>query len=177
MLNSYLNLRYIEEGIMNSDKKHVWISSGLLGQFSSSWKMLRSAIDNAPDEYWYGKEHDWNYSRTIYHTIETQLFYIRSSPEGMEWGKIIKEINTEKKPPKEVYPSKEILIDYLGKVKKQVTTYLKVVKFEELLEKDDFKWFGSVFEKLLYLLRHNAHHIGELARMLREWGCDRVEWT
>ena len=95
----------------------------------------------------------------------------------MEWGKLIKEINIEKKPPEEVYPSKEILMKYLNDVKDQVTNYLKEVKFEELLEKDDFKWFGSVFEKLLYLLRHNAHHIGELARMLREWECDKVKWT
>ena len=44
------------------------------------------------------------------------------------------------------------------------------------MKKDDFGWFESIFEKLVYLLRHNAHHIGELARTLREWDCERIKW-
>ena len=161
----------------SKEKKIVWITSGLLSQFSSTWKMLRNAIENVPDEYWYGTTHDWSYSRTLYHIIETQKFYIRDTPEGMEWGKLLIKLNTDDKPLDEVYPPKVILIDFLEKTEIEVTNYIKELTFEKLLEKDDFKWFGSVFEKLLYLLRHNQHHIGELARMLREWDCERVKWT
>ncbi|MBK5115044.1 MAG: hypothetical protein JJE41_15570, partial [Candidatus Heimdallarchaeota archaeon] len=56
----------------SEEKKIIWITSGILSQFSSTWKMLRSAIEIAPDEYWYGKTHDWSFSLTLYHIIETQ---------------------------------------------------------------------------------------------------------
>jgi uncharacterized damage-inducible protein DinB len=161
----------------SKEKKIIWINSGILSQFSSTWKMLRSAIEVAPDEYWYGKTHDWSFSRTLYHIIETQRFYIRDTPDGMEWEKLLKELNTEDKPLDEVYPPRVILSDFLEKTEVEVTSYIKGLTLDKLLEKDDFKWFSSVFEKLLYLMRHNQHHIGELSRMLREWDCERVKWT
>ena len=161
----------------SEEKKIIWITSGILSQFSSTWKMLRSAIEIAPDEYWYGKTHDWSFSLTLYHIIETQRFYIRDSPDGMEWGKLLKELNTDDKPLDEVYPPRVILVDFLEKTEAEVTSYIKGLSLEKLLEKDGFKWFSSVFEKLLYLMRHNQHHIGELSRMLREWDCERVKWT
>ncbi|MHA1743933.1 MAG: hypothetical protein ACTSV6_06755, partial [Candidatus Heimdallarchaeota archaeon] len=65
---------------------------------------------------------------------------------------------------------------YLKEIEEKVSTYLKTLSFEQLLEKDGFKWFSSIFEKLLYLLRHTAHHLGELGRMLREWDCKRMKW-
>jgi hypothetical protein len=58
----------------------------------------------------------------------------------------------------------------------KITDFLKNINYDQLVSKDDFKWFSSVFEKLLYLLRHNQHHLGELSRMLREWECTRVKW-
>ena len=160
----------------SEEKEGVWVSSGLLTQFSSSWKMLKDAINNCPDEYWYGTDKDWNYSRTVYHIIETQDFYLRDTPEGMVWGKLLGDVNNKDLPAETVYPSKGILIGYLDESEIKITKYLKNIKFEELLEKDGFKWFSSVFEKLLYLLRHNAHHLGELGRMLREWDCERMKW-
>ncbi|HUT81013.1 MAG TPA: DinB family protein [Candidatus Bathyarchaeia archaeon] len=160
-----------------NDKQGIWISSGLLSQFASTWKMLRKAIENVPDEYWYTTNKEWTYSYTAYHIIETQEFYLRNDPEGMVWGKLLGgDIKNENIPAVEKYPSKIILIDYLEKIEQEITEYLKNISYEELVQKDGFKWFSSVFEKLLYLLRHNAHHLGELGRMLREWDCERMRW-
>ena len=139
------------------EKKTIWINSGILSQFSSTWKMIRKAIEVVPDEYWYGKTHDWSYSQTLYHILETQIFYIRDTPEGMEWGTLLKELATDDKPIEEVYPPRVILMDLLEKTEKEVTDYIKGLTLEQLLGKDDFEWFSSVFEKLLYLLRHNQH--------------------
>lgn len=158
------------------EREGIWISSGLLSQFSRTWKMLRKAIENCPDEYWYGSDKDWNFSRTVYHIIETQEFYFRDSPEGMVWGKLLGDVDNKDLPADAVYPAKGILIGYLEDMEKKTTTHLKNITFDELLEKDGFKWFSSVFEKYLYLLRHNAHHLGELGRMLREWDCKRMKW-
>lgn len=134
------------------------------------------AIDNCPDECWYGTDKDWNFSRTVYHIIETQEFYIRNTPEGMVWGKLLVDKENKDTPPEEIYPEKAVLLEYLNDIGNQIKDYLKIITKEELLEKDGFKWFSSIFEKLLYLLRHNAHHLGELGRMLREWNCERMHW-
>jgi len=164
------------EKLTSEEKKGIWINNGLLSQFSSSWKMLRQAISNCPDEYWYGTDKDWNFSRTVYHIIETQEFYLRNTPDGMEWGKLLGDVDNKDLPAESVYPAKGMLVGYLDDIEKKISQYLKNIEFEDLLTKDGFKWFSSVFEKLLYLLRHNAHHLGELGRMLREWDCERMKW-
>ncbi len=155
-------------------KQAIWLNSGLLAQFTSTWKMLRKAIENVPDKHWFRTENDWSYSKTVYHILETQEFYIRNSPEGMVWNKLLEPKGRENKA--KDYPTKEQLENYLKEIEEKVSTYLKTLSFEQLLEKDGFKWFSSIFEKLLYLLRHTAHHLGELGRMLREWDCKRMKW-
>ncbi|MFW9922888.1 MAG: DinB family protein [Candidatus Thorarchaeota archaeon] len=160
----------------SEDKKEIWANNALLSQFTSSWKMLRDAIENCPVEYWYRTDKDWNYSKTVYHIIETQEFYLRDTPDGMVWGKLIGDVNNKDLPAEAVLPAKELLIGYLEDLENQISSYITNIDFEELLGKDGFRWFTSRFEKLLYLLRHNAHHLGELGRMLREWDCTRMKW-
>ena len=105
----------------NKEKKGIWVTNGLLSQFSSSWAMLKLAIENCPDEYWYGTDKDWNFSRTVYHIIETQEFYMRNSPEGMVWGKLLGDIDNKDLSVETVYPSKGILIGSLEEINKQIT--------------------------------------------------------
>jgi uncharacterized damage-inducible protein DinB len=149
---------------------------GLLSQFKSTWIMLREAIDKVPEEFWCLTEHDWSYSKTVYHIIETQEFYLRDTPKGMEWGKLLKKQETQMKESKESYLSKKVLLEYLEDTKQTIVNYFNIVSYDNLFAKDGFDWFDSVFQKLLYLLRHNAHHLGELGRMLREWECNRMKW-
>ncbi len=163
---------------MASDEKDgFYVRNGILKQFASTWKMLRKAIENVPEEYWYRTDKDWTFSYNVYHIIETQEFYMRNDPEGMEWGKLLRgAIDDEKIPNEKKYPSKEVLIEYSEKMEKEITEFLNKITLEELIQKDGFKWFDSIHDKLLYLLRHNAHHLGELGRMLREWDCERMRW-
>jgi uncharacterized damage-inducible protein DinB len=176
-----LGKRYIasimfEGYLMTKEKDTVWITSGLLSQFVNTWNMLREAIANVPDEFWYGTEHDWNYALTVYHIIETQEFYLGDNPKEMVWGKLLGKKDNEEATAQDKYPSKESLLDYLAEIEERIQEYLKHVTLTQLLEKDGFKWFSSIFQKWLYLLRHNAHHLGELGRMLREWECKRMKW-
>ncbi|MBN1330562.1 MAG: DinB family protein [Candidatus Heimdallarchaeota archaeon] len=161
----------------SNGKQETCISNGLLSQFASTWKMLKQAINIIPDEYWYMTNKEWTYSYTVYHIIETQEFYLRNDPEGMQWGRLLGgEIDNENIPAEEKYPSKAVIIDYMEKIETKIIEHLQNISNEQLFQKDGFKWFSSVFEKLLYLLRHNAHHLGELGRMLREWDCERMRW-
>jgi hypothetical protein len=67
-------------------------------------------------------------------------------------------------------------VNYLKEMESRLTDILASATESELLEKDDFRWFSSKYEKLLYLLRHNMHHIGELNKALRDSEQARIKW-
>ena len=72
---------------------------------------------------------------------------------------------------------KEICGPIAEQIEKQTIKKLQDCSLNDLANKDDFEWFNSIFQKYIYLLRHNQHHIGELARMNREWNLERIKWT
>ncbi|MHA2213265.1 MAG: hypothetical protein ACW992_08905, partial [Candidatus Thorarchaeota archaeon] len=144
------------------------------------WKMLRQAIENIPDSQWHYGANEWFYSLTVYHIVETAEFYVNSSPEAMVWGKRggfvwddVKDIKSD------VLPriTKESQIEYASDIGSCIDSLLKSITPDELSQPDGFHWFSSVFEKLLYLLRHCAHHVGELNRALRESDNERISWV
>jgi len=152
----------------------------LLGQFQSSWKMLRAALESVPDDRWHDGTNDWHFSHNAYHIVETMNFYIQDSPDKMKWGdragyRWKKGIDVEK----EILPkiTKDLVMVYLGDMEELVTKTLSSMTMENLISTDEFHWFESVFEKLVYLLRHNMHHIGELSKTLRDWDCEHVKWA
>ena len=61
-------------------------------------------------------------------------------------------------------------------MEKRITEFLVNKSDEDLLKKDSYYWFDSTYGKLIYLLRHNSFHIGELAKALRDWDCERFKW-
>ncbi|MFX1284571.1 MAG: DinB family protein [Promethearchaeota archaeon] len=153
----------------------------LSNQFASSWKMLRQAIKNVPDTYWSKEINDWSFSWNIYHIIETADYYKQSTPTGMEWGKRVNinlkadSENTIKQ--KKAKITKDQLLGYLEEIEDQVSDLLENSSDEELLGKDEFDdGHLIILEKILYLLRHNMHHIGELNKALRDWQCERIKW-
>ncbi len=156
------------------------IPNWLLKQFQSSMKMLRTALENIPDDRWHDGTGDWYFSYNAYHVVETMNFYIQDSPDKMKWGDRAgyhweKGIDVEK----EILPkiTKEIVTDYLRDIEELVTKTLSSMTMENLIANDEFHWFESVFEKLIYLLRHNMHHIGELSKTLRDWGSKTAKWV
>ena len=150
----------------------------LLSQFQSSGNMLRQAIDKAPDGCWNRTYNDWTFSDNVYHIIATQEFYFRDTPEGMGWGRMYGDPKYKADDPERYYPGKEALLEYQGRLEEEICKYFGSMDDVGLARDDGFReWLPNVHVKLLYLLRHNAHHIGELARMLREWDAERVSWV
>jgi len=150
----------------------------LLSQFRSSWDMLRQAIEKAPQGRWNNTHNGWTFSDTVYHIIATQEFYFRDTPEGMGWGRLYGDPEYKTDDPDEYYPSKAALLEYQGRLEGVIGEYFGSICDGDLEGDDGFReWLPNVHVKLLYLLRHNAHHIGELARTLREWDAERVSWT
>ena len=153
---------------------------GLVRQYQSSCKMLRTAIENVPDEKWHDGSEGWYFSLTAYHIVETMEFYINDDPDVMKWGNRagFDWDNIENKE-RDVLPkiSKNLVTIYLDEVEELVTKTITSIDSKKFASKDGFHWFESVFEKYLYLLRHNMHHNGELSRTLRDWGCKRSKWV
>jgi hypothetical protein len=96
----------------------------------------------------------------------------------MGWGRMYGDPKYKADDPEKYYPSKAVLLEYQGRLESEIAEYIGTIDDSDLEKNDGFKeWQPNVHVKLLYLLRHNAHHIGELARMLREWDAERVSWV
>jgi hypothetical protein len=165
---------------MNEKKEKHTISDILLYQFQDKWRILKQAIEKIPEKKLHNGKGDWTYSWNIYHIIETADFYIRDTHEDMEWGKKARvdwdKDSKEKIKEKKSKITKEVILNYLEEIDKKVTDVLINLSDEDIMKKDGFYWFDSILGKLIYLLRHNHHHIGELAYALREWDCERIRW-
>ena len=156
------------------------ISRILLNQFQDKWRMLKQTIEKIPEEKIHNGKGDWTYSWNIYHIIETADFYIRDTHEDMVWGKRAgvdwDKDSKDKIIEKKTEITKDFLLDYIEEIDKKIIDVLTNLSDEDLMKKDGFYWFDTILDKLIYLLRHNHHHIGELALALREWDCERVSW-
>jgi uncharacterized damage-inducible protein DinB len=141
--------------------------------------MLRVAVENVPDDKWHERGKDWYFSLTVYHIVETMEFYLGENPDTMTWGAKAG-FNWEEADDKEkdILPkiTKKLVMMYLDEVETLAKNTITTLSIETLSSKDGFHWFKSVLEKLLYLLRHNMHHIGELSKTLRDWECKRAKW-
>jgi len=165
---------------MTDKEVENFLSKALLRQYEGKWDMLKQAIEKYPNELWGEDKGDWTYSWTIHHIIETTEYYIANSPESMKWGKRVgidwdndsKESIIRKK----AGISKTFLLEYLEEMKNKVNSFLKESNENDMMEKDEFHWFHSIFEKLVYLLRHNTLHLGELSKTLRDNGFERMKW-
>ena len=140
--------------------------------------MLDMAFQGITDERWVIELNGWTYVDVVYHIIVTQEFYIRDNPEGMKWDMLYGDKENKEYNPRQYYPDKQTLQNYHKEVKEKVESYLGSMTDEDLNESDGFKkYLDSIHKKLVYLLRHNAHHLGELALMHRTLGLERIKWT
>ncbi|MHA1984805.1 MAG: hypothetical protein ACW967_10645, partial [Candidatus Hodarchaeales archaeon] len=106
------------------------------------------------------------------------------SPKDFPWGKrtnIDWENNEDHdvKIGKYSLLSKQYLKNYLVEIKKEIEDKINFIGDTGLLLKDAFSGGNeeTVFDKYLYLLRHNMHHIGELNKALRDHKEQRIDWN
>ena len=163
-------------------KKQTNIAEVLVRQFNSSWKMLERAINNVSDELWNKFEIEWGYVRNFIHIIETGEFYNSDTPDDFNWGKFVG-IEWKKDSKKEVNKkfekiTKDDVRRYLEVVRSDIQKKLSTFNSEKMLDSDGFmEYIPSIFDKYLYLLRHNMHHIGELNKTLRDNNEKRIDWS
>jgi hypothetical protein len=164
----------------------------LIEEYDRSWKMLLQVIEKAPDEKWTAHVESiempwsetkgmnvWYFSDRVFHVIQTVEFYTSDNPEDMKWGGRIGGIDWKTESP-DVTASritKEDMLDYLSETKSNLEEKLNSFSEEDLFGTDGFKsYLACRFAKFVYTLRHSMWHIGELARAMREWDCERIIW-
>ena len=149
--------------------------------------MLQQAIENIPEEKWNDGGTGWTYSWTAYHAVEGTDALSRIGTKDFVWlsriGLTWNEIDFEKNEFVTKVLSKitkKLVFKYFNEVRDSTMKRLESLTDQNLRDPEICGWydglFSTVLERVVYLLRHQHHHCGELALALRNWNCERLKW-
>jgi hypothetical protein len=152
------------------------IKETLWKQFGASVDMFENAIKHCPDELWNTESKFWY---TAYHTLFFLDYYLTTDPDNFTPPApyTLSEFNPEGEMPERVY-SKEELIDYLSHCRNKLQNLVADLTTENA----EHRWINeyrnySIFEILLYNMRHVQHHTAQLNLLLRQDGNTPPDWV
>jgi len=147
-------------------------------QFGAALDMLENAINACPDSQWGGDSRFWYIA---YHTTFWTDYYLSDTPMEKDYQPpkpfTLSEFEDGQLPERE-YSKTEVLA-FLDHVRQCLQRQLQNNVQEELLEKrftSEYKDF-SLFELLLYNMRHVQHHAAQLNLLLRQGGTTPPDWV
>jgi hypothetical protein len=143
-------------------------------QFGAAIDMLENALNACPDELWQESEF-WYIS---YHTLFFLDYYLSEDPlKFMPPAPFtLSEFDAELKPER-VYTKAELLtyLEFSRKKCRSLIAGLTVESAEKLFI-DNYRKY-SIFEMLLYSMRHVQHHTAQLNQLLRQSGNEAPQWV
>lgn len=152
------------------------VKDSLWNQFGASIDMLENAIKLCPDELW---NSEVSFSGNAYHALFFLDYYLTLEPVGFGAKSPFTHSEFEDEPPTVPFLKIEIL-NYLEFNRKKCH-HLIMSLTAELSES---RWINesktmdySVFEILLYNMRHVQHHAAQLNMMLRTHINDAPDWV
>jgi hypothetical protein len=152
------------------------ISKSIKNQFGASIDMLENDILACPEKHWETEAKFWY---NAFHCLFFLDYYLCLEPSQFAPPLPFTESEFEDRMPERVY-SKNELLDYLKYSRE---------RFHELFsdlteEKLQSRWINSsgsmdysVFEILLYNMRHVQHHAAQLNLLLRQSVSEAPEWV
>ena len=151
----------------------------LLGQqFGAALDMLENAINACPDDQW---DKDSRFWYLAYHTTFWTDYYLSDTPLESDYRPpkpfTLSEFE-DGQLPERVYTRAEVQ-SFLQHGRKRLQHLLQDSTAEDLLEKrftSEYKNF-SLFELLLYNMRHVQHHAAQLNLLLRQSGTTPPDWV
>ena len=152
------------------------IKQSLWKQFGAALDMLENAIVSCPAEHWDTKTKFWY---NAYHCLFYTDYGLSLDPSGFSppapFG--LSEFDPDGAMPERTY-SKAELLDYLHMIKEKCRILMKNLTDEQAAGRwiNEYRNF-SVFENLLYNLRHVQHHAGQLNLLLRQSIDDAPRWV
>lgn len=145
-------------------------------QMGASIDMLDNAIKLCPVKVWTGKTKFWYLS---YHTIFWLDYYLSRDPENFhpQAPYDLSEFDPSGKIPDRVYTQEEML-HYLDSCRRKCFDYivnLDEADFDKRFKNENKDY--SLFEILLYNMRHVQHHAGQLNLLLRQEINNSTPWV
>ena len=154
----------------------VLMKEGLWKQFGASLDMLENAIMLCPAEQWNTDTRFWY---NAYHCLFFLDYYLTMDPKTFSPPAPFTLSEFEDTMPERVYEKQE-LINYLKYNREKCHSLISTLTEEKLVE----RWINvsgsmnySVFEILLYNMRHVQHHAAQLNLLLRQSINDAPEWV
>lgn len=145
-------------------------------QFGASIDMLENALKMCPAEQWDTGNKFWY---VAYHCLFYLDYYLTLNPKQFSPTPpfTLSEFDPKGAMPDEVY-SKDELLDYLEASRKKCYELIASMT-EDIADQrwvNDYKNY-SVFEMLLYNMRHVQHHAAQLNLLLRQTIEDAPKWV
>mgnify|MGYP000846837217 FL=1 len=151
------------------------LKASLWKQFGASIDMLENAIKHCPDELWDTPSLFWYFS---YHTLFWLDHYLTLEPETFAPPApfTLSEFESATMPER-VY-KKEELLTYLEYCRTKCHSLIASLTDETAnqLWKNEYRSF-TIFELLLYNMRHVQHHAAQLNLLLRQGINDAPRWV
>jgi RimJ/RimL family protein N-acetyltransferase len=139
-------------------------------QYGAAIDAMANAIHACPDSLWGDRSRHPEYWYVAYHTIFLLDYYLSDSLEGFTPppGYTLSELDPSGVLPDRVY-SKEELLDYLEHGRRKLRGVIEPMDSERAREVRRFgPNEGTLFESLLYTMRHMQHHAAQLNLILRQ---------
>ncbi len=146
--------------------------AALADQFVRSWLMLRDAVERFPAEQWYAETcPDMAPARRAYHLVYWADAYSRRSvPE-------VGDVPDPDDPDISRLPDQAGLLAYAERTAARIDDLLRGGSAARLLAPYRTRRTGAcLYERLIYVLRHNLQHYGELQTLLRLQGLEPGGW-
>jgi hypothetical protein len=147
----------------------VW-KEGVWRQFGAAIDMLENAIHACPEPLWSDRKRRPEFWYTAYHTVFYLDFYLAPAEAGFAPPPpfTLSELDPDGAMPDRVHGKPEVL-DYLAYGRERCRRRIRDLGEAEAAARCGFeRRHMSVFELLLYNLRHVQHHTAQLNLLLRQ---------
>jgi hypothetical protein len=178
-LSSYNNLilgtLYFVLGTNSPPMSQQNLNNSLWSQFGAALEMLAESIQTCPKDVWEGNQ---VFSFQAYHTLFFLDYYLSTNPVGFAPPSEFSYSEFDEEPVIVIFPQ-EMLLNYLAACQQKAQTL--ILGLDEQLASQ--RWINesktmdfSLFEILLYNLRHVQHHVGQFNLLLRQHIDHAPEW-
>ncbi|MBI5835008.1 MAG: DinB family protein [Armatimonadetes bacterium] len=150
------------------------IGQALSAQSERQWAQLGACLEQLDEATACRGEGILVPKRLLAHIIETVDFYLAPSPDEYAWGGTIGDWEGT---PTDGFPSLAAFARYHADVAERLREWFGRHDDEALLGGNPFPWTGAnPAERMMYVMRHTAQHLGEINALLRTWGLPLVGW-
>jgi uncharacterized damage-inducible protein DinB len=153
--------------------------ASLWDQFGSTIDMLENAIRACPDDLWGDTEQQPQFWHVAFHTLFYLDFYLSDSGQGFAAPApfTLTELDPAGVLPERVYSKTEV-IAYLEHGRRKARARIDGLTAEKATQRCEYGWINlSVWESLLYNMRHVQHHAAQLNLLLRQANQPVPRWV